>query len=462
MHDELIERRLRAALRDEAARLPFTLTAAELERRAVLRGGGAGNRRLGLLLAAALGIGLVGFGSALGGLLPSQIEATPGPTAFLGPTAGPTTPVAADRLPELSELFPADDPAVAVAQAHGPAGGPSPLPEGVELAGATVGLGELGGSSAYEVTFACLGAGRLTLDVRVPASRGPLSGPDARCDAALHREMIRPTGVRHLAVHLSDRASWRIVVRRLDGVPQPPPPLPVPDLQPGDDEQELVRSQFKTPAEEGSVGLPHDGLALTSLDALPARPGYRVQLWCQDGAALRYIHPDPASEEFVVSTSTQVPCDGNVHELALGPEIYGTNVFLAATPGSQVAVLVTSPHPPISLANDRPGWQMSSGFGPHLDYEAGTQMVTGIGGEDGGPVLIVFACASTTATEISVEVGARSSETPETFTAACTPEGAETSQSFESDGISVDLTFTTTPGTWTAMSILIPESRRDR
>ena len=68
MHDEMLERRLRATLREDAGQLPFTITAAELERRLVLRDRSLGGRRLGLLLAAAVGIGLFGIGGAMGGL----------------------------------------------------------------------------------------------------------------------------------------------------------------------------------------------------------------------------------------------------------------------------------------------------------------------------------------------------------------------------------------------------------
>jgi len=67
MHDDLLERRLSAALHEEAAALPFTITKAELERRVALRRRSLAGRRLTLLLAAAVGIGLVGVGSALSG-----------------------------------------------------------------------------------------------------------------------------------------------------------------------------------------------------------------------------------------------------------------------------------------------------------------------------------------------------------------------------------------------------------
>jgi len=67
MRDELLELRLRDALRSAASGLDLTITAAELERRRVLR-----RRRSwtgGVLLAAAVGIGLVGAAGVAGGWL---------------------------------------------------------------------------------------------------------------------------------------------------------------------------------------------------------------------------------------------------------------------------------------------------------------------------------------------------------------------------------------------------------
>src|SRR5262245_35130534 len=77
MHDELIERRLRDALRTEGDRVALTITAAELERRWALQRRRASTRPVALLLAAAVGIGLVGVGAVVGGAFDRSTPTTP-------------------------------------------------------------------------------------------------------------------------------------------------------------------------------------------------------------------------------------------------------------------------------------------------------------------------------------------------------------------------------------------------
>ena len=103
MHEELIERRLSVALHGEADVLPFTITAAELERRLALRRRSFAGRRLTLLLAAAVGISLFGVGGALSGLFNPSL---PIPTQVAIATVAPPPSAPASTLPSLSPTPP--------------------------------------------------------------------------------------------------------------------------------------------------------------------------------------------------------------------------------------------------------------------------------------------------------------------------------------------------------------------
>ena len=114
MHDDALERRLAEAFQDEAASLPFTITAAELERRLAVRRRGMAGRRLTLLLAAAVGISLFGVGGALSGLFDQKQPAPTTPVSVVVPTFGPTEPVRVG-LPTLDDLVAVDPGSVLVA-----------------------------------------------------------------------------------------------------------------------------------------------------------------------------------------------------------------------------------------------------------------------------------------------------------------------------------------------------------
>ena len=62
---------------------------------------------------------------------------------------------------------------------------------------------------------------------------------------------------------------------------------------------------------------------------------------------------------------------------------------------------------------------------------------------------------------MTVDVGATIGERQEAFTASCLPDGAETSQSYDVKASNVDLTYAAPVGTWTAISILVPDPRPD-
>src|SRR6476646_10734282 len=110
MHDDLIERRLRDALRSEGDGLAFTITPAELERRLALRRRRQVLRPTGLLLAAAVGIGLVGVAGLVGGWFERQPDATPGPSTLA--VVGPSPSAEPVNLPPASAPAPTDLPTI--------------------------------------------------------------------------------------------------------------------------------------------------------------------------------------------------------------------------------------------------------------------------------------------------------------------------------------------------------------
>src|SRR6478735_12600531 len=106
MHDDLIERRLRNALRTEGDALALTITPAELERRLAMRRRRHAFRPAGLLLAAAVGIGLVGVAGLVGGWFERKPDATPGPSTLA--VVGPSPSAEPVNLPPGSAPAPTD------------------------------------------------------------------------------------------------------------------------------------------------------------------------------------------------------------------------------------------------------------------------------------------------------------------------------------------------------------------
>src|SRR6476661_10125002 len=120
MHDDLIERRLRDALRSEGDGLAFTITPAELERRLALRRRRPAFRPTGLLLAAAVGIGLIGVAGLVGGWFERKPDGTPAPST-LG-VVGPSPSAEPVHLAPASAPPPVDLPAIEDLIHAGPVG----------------------------------------------------------------------------------------------------------------------------------------------------------------------------------------------------------------------------------------------------------------------------------------------------------------------------------------------------
>jgi hypothetical protein len=456
MHDEMLERRLRATLREDAGQLPFTITAAELERRLVLRDRSQGGRRLGLLLAAAVGIGVFGIGGAMGGLLDGPTQSLPAPTlAAEASDPSPTFQSSPRALPTLDEMIAARDPgSVVLAQAHTPfdpsVGEPAPLAFGDPF----VALGPLP-NGEYDIEFACSG-GRGGVLLAGPGLPAPLV--TRPCDGSVHQDTVGLAAERSLQLELVDTEAWRLVVRRVGAAPAPgEAPASLPDAG----SREVLQAVDTLTIPDGPAW-PGTNTPFLELGGLPGRLAYEVHVSCVGSHALRYIFGDEIDGQLIGGTTTQLPCDGTLHHTLLDlAQPFGSQMYVAGEAGAIVSLMVSSEPPPIALVRELPGWRLSAGAGPDLAFDT-TQAFTGPGVEGGGPVLIAVSCAGVGTIDVLVTLkhgteGQVSETEHAEFDAQCEPEGATTSQTFAAADSYVDVEFTATAGTWVAVSILVPD-----
>jgi hypothetical protein len=227
------------------------------------------------------------------------------------------------------------------------------------------------------------------------------------------------------------------------------------ELPPG--QQELVRAELQSTTANGRRWV-DSGLLFEEIGSVPARTGYEARIWCTGGDDVRLILGDDLDGTIVPIIETAVPCDSRIHDPGFAiPMPFGSRVFVAAAPESRWSILIGAEVAPIGLAGDQPGWQRQVGFGPHLSFDPTEQGFSAPGVDGGGPVLIVFACAGPSPIDVTVDVGATVGKRQETFTASCVPDGAETGQTFDVRASNVDLTYAAPVGTWTAISILVPD-----
>jgi hypothetical protein len=458
MHDDQIERRLRRALREEAAQIPFTITAAELERRVSLRGRATSSRRLTLLLAAAVAVGAIGV-SALAGALSNQRPSPTTPVVAVQPTTQPSPRSTAGPvlLPSLDELIGDDDSDVLVAQAHGPSDGPGePVPGILRSETGDVILGDISGDGEYRVTAACFGSA--SLEISVHSAAGPTTeGTPVACNGSIRELTVSSAELANVVMTYTDPTSWRVVVRSTHRA------IPLPTANPiisGAPEglDELVRVDDRTIGPDGQQWA--DGrLVVQEIEPLPARLRYRAQLWCQPGHTLRLLFGDEVDDDAVISpfTETHILCDGLVHDMAFEvPEVNGGRVYVASQSDARWSVLIESATPPVRYAKVA-GWQMNGAFGPELAFETHETSVSLGGVEGGGPLMVVVACAGPEQDiDVAVDVSEPLGDEFQHFTARCTTEGQETGKEFvtESDGYLAN--YTAPEGSWSMMTVLVP------
>ncbi|HEX8025637.1 MAG TPA: hypothetical protein VF484_05500, partial [Candidatus Limnocylindrales bacterium] len=302
MHDQLLERRLRSALHHEADGLPFTITAAELERRAVVRRRSIFGRRVTLLLAAVVAASLLAVG-AMGGMFRQTVVA---PTTSMAPTPTASEPAASAgpvALPDLDTLVGTDPATVVLAQAHGPADGPGDLGPGPLLPTPHVDLGTLPGGFVYTVDYGCRASGSMELQVGTSEFSGLST---VRCDGAMHEQTVSDAADADLQLAFADQASWRIVVHRPTELTEPGPILVLPPAEAG--REELARWDGNA-LDAGAPTLRDTGLLVQAIGAVPTRPEYRFDVLCTVGGPVHLIIGDTAGPGIDARTETVLACD---------------------------------------------------------------------------------------------------------------------------------------------------------
>jgi hypothetical protein len=436
MHDELIEQRLRAALRTEAAALPFTITGEELRR----RHRAARRSRLGrsgtLLLAAAVGVGLVSVGAVVGGWLDDRRPPQPEPSriAILPPTSvetsAPSGPRASDAtvsLPTLDELTaPLETSRLVRAQAVGPATAPASWSatgnDVVPSGGATFAPTTVAGS--YRVWFACLGPG-----ARIVAHRAAPGGDDeivpVTCDGGTTaRDVGLEVGDR-LGVEADEPVSWRIAVVSPERAPLRATAL-------GDAVAAAglrLEGQAASDRPEPDYLLPVAAVSAPRfVDQLGLRDRFHVFSTCAGPAPVTWILAPKSPTTGLADVAdlagqvrTTVECDGRVHEDDVRvPFPDGADLYVSAPPQVAWRIAASSDPSPIDAPRNGDGWTLLVGVGGPLNFHPEPDHLDGTLDPAVTGIRVVITCLGGR----SVDVGVRSSSAAEsesltTFTAPC-------------------------------------------
>ena len=468
MHDDQLERRLRATLRDEADRVPVTITAAELERRMALRGRGSGNRRLTLLLAAAVAIGGFGVGGILGGLA-NKPSPSPSVPVIAVQSESPATVAPAASLPSLDDLIAAnpssvlegpEPPSVLVAGAHGPSDGPGMAVPGVDSETPSyVFLGDVADHGSYRILAACFGERPLLVSVQPAGSSGAIDGPRIPCIGSVVEQTVRVDGPAGVWLSYVAPTSWRVVIR---GEHRPMPlPTANPVLPPASKGIEELLRRDDHVVEPGALPWGGSAMGIQEVGAVPARLIYAAQLWCEPGVSMRLVFGDFIDGVLTADTETHILCDGQIHEQSLEiPQPNGSRIFVAAPQSARWSLLVESEEPPIATAREAPGWQQAMSYGPSLNISDSPHGVSLTAGDPelGDRVMVVLACTGTDPIEVSIDDSEPLGDHFETFLATCAVGGAETSRTFEVDTAAL-VSYEAPPWEWTAMSVLEPKPK---
>jgi hypothetical protein len=439
MHDDLIERRLRDALRTDGDRLALTITPAELERRLSLRRRRPAFRPTGLLLAAAVGIGLVGVAGLVGGWFERHPDATPGPSKLA--VVGPSPSAVAVDLPPASAPAPTDLPTIEDLIQAGPVGdivlaqanGEESVIPTVDLAVAhpsSVELGPVAGGP-YRMEFGCLGrdgsaAFAATDLVPVGAASGDPTNPVA-CDGRMTSTTISADGPSVLRLALPGSARWRLVVRSMNtGAAAPPSTATELVAPPGTDVLIDTSSGVAHPKpgasqDRGALGAPID------LGQIKFRDQYQFRASCAGSAAIAYHTgvSDPKSP-FVPDSTTLVPCDGEVHDMIWRPgDRPGPDVFVTAPEGTEWRLQLTADPAPITTAPDEGHWSEVISSGPRFVADDLDEAIVGRLTGKNALARVVVSCQGGTSVDVSVRRGDQTGSL-QTFTAPCGDQAATT------------------------------------
>jgi hypothetical protein len=453
MHDQSLEQKLRAALRTEGDQLAFTITAAELERRLILRRRGGMSPIASLGLAAAVGVGLLGLAGIAGGWFETRPVVAPSPSpvaiASLAPSSGPTaSPSPAVLLPSIDDLVARLDPAMIVrAQSVGPAAGPSTDPAGKETGARGVTFAHVTEPGTYRLWTACLGD-QLTMVVRHPdtVDGGPLA--PAACDGSVTDRLIALRAGDALAFWSANPASWRIVLEAPARAALHATSIADIAFLDGDVILSDVRGASEFPdygptATGGGLWLPAE------VGHVQHRDQYRVLVSCAGPRTIRYAFGqliDQATLPLLPEdhSITEVECDGALHEDVLDLPLDEARIIVTSSDQNAWHIIVAGDPLPIALAKDEGGWTMSGGNGPDYVSAGHEQGVTLPGAEAGGDARVVISCSGDTTVTGSIDAGPgpRPSARPDPFTLDCRgPDGATLARSYVNAAPYVDVLY---------------------
>lgn len=468
MHDDRLEDRLRAALRTEAEGLAFTITAEELRRRLVVRRRARVSRTSTLLLAAAVGVGLLGVGALAGGALDRRTAVpTSPPSGPIAPIAqastspASSTPPAAATLPTLDELI--DDggeAALVVAQANGASDGIHFDPINfTRLDPPSIALGPVDGSAEYQVSFACLGDTSGTISIDPVGAERLAAPPVVTCDGRVVHETQAADGPAVVHLDLRSLASWRLAVHRIgDALPGRDATEPARPEAPSDEDVLIETQDQPVQPDAEDVAINVGGLA--------TRETYVVRLSCASAPTLEYFFGAGSGGVPTASTTAVVPCDGAVHEHRLGiGQLFGPELYVRAGSGARWGLVVSSSHVPIpdylEVADDYPGWMASSGLGPAYVERSEEQGLSIVAHQltTSGPVLVVVSCVGVGPMTGTVDLGVREGERTAPLEADCSPDGATTAKTYEVDGPNVSITYIAPARSYVSVTALEPKPK---
>ncbi|HET7030492.1 MAG TPA: hypothetical protein VFI34_08270 [Candidatus Limnocylindrales bacterium] len=470
MRDDTLERRLAAALHSEGDSLPFTITADELRRRHVARSRGRISRRPALLLAAALGLGLVGFGAVAGGWLtrnerqpspiPSQVPSAP---IAITVTPAPSILVLPATLPSLDAfLAPLDRSRIVRAQQVGPASAPTSWSIGVGGPGSTI-FAPVTSSGSYRLYVACLGADVVLRSIRTDRTE-PADAIPVICNADPTARDIGLGAGDAVAIETTAPTSWRFALVAPDrAAPHASAIASAADVKAAagtrldsDAASEQTTPDYTRPDVVESADVP--SLFLTDRDS------YRIALSCAGPGPLTFrLHSPPAGVTdpveppgaALVSTATLVECDGAIHVDTLRfPYPAGADVAIDAPAGTAWRIATAFEDPPIHGPADDKNWGLPIGVGPNLELTPSEDQWNGTFPETVRVRLVVTCYGGT-----SVDVTLREKETgDETIGSAPCATGRPTVTVIPvaQPGRSFDVTATTHGPMW--LSVFIQQS----
>ncbi len=439
MHDQSFEQKLRTALQSEGDRLPFTITTAELERRASLRQRSGLGPMASLGLAAVVGIGLLGLVGVAGGWFERTSTVAPSPSpasvASVAPSSGPSPEPSgsvAGVLPSLDRMIEGHDAArivraAAVGPADGPAASEADLVRWSAFAPVTA-------TGSYAVEIACLGSVDLQLQVVAANPGTPGRSWPSTCDGAPSSRLVDLQAGDGLGIFTSQAASWRIVVEApaRDALHA----TAIAEVTPPTDDVVLldVNSETSTP-EYAPAGTGGSMFVPAEYGTVQGRGVQRISLACAGPGTVRVAFAQNA-DLFATGSAIddgygaiQVECDGAIHRDVLElPPFDSAAVLVTAESRQAWHLIVSTDHPPIDVAPNGGGWTLSTAIGPDYFAELHEHGVSLVGPVGGGDVRVVVRCSGDATLDgtIDVGLGTRSSARLDPFTLDCRQDGAET------------------------------------